>query len=79
MIQAHPVYSTEEQLRSLDGETTMFRQAGIAVSVAIVLGVASGASAAPVREASNNSPRHTSPDGTPNGSFFYADTYDVYL
>jgi hypothetical protein len=55
----------------------MFNQAGIAVSLAIVLGVASGASAAPVREASNNSPQHNSPDSTPNGPFFFADTYGV--
>jgi hypothetical protein len=55
----------------------MFRQAGIAISVAIIFSVASGALAAPVREASNNSPQHTSPDGTPNGPFFYADTYGV--
>jgi len=55
----------------------MFRQARIAISVAIIFSVASGALAAPVREASNNSPQHTGPDSTPNGPFFYADTYGV--
>jgi hypothetical protein len=59
------------------GETTMFNKTGIALCVAIVFSAASGALAAPVREASNKSPQYSSPDSTPNGPFFYANTYGV--
>jgi hypothetical protein len=46
----------------------MFNKTRIALSVAIVIGAASSAFA------SNNS-QYNSPDSTPNGPFFYADTY----
>jgi hypothetical protein len=62
--------STDEQ-----GETTMFNKTRIALSVTIVFSAASGAFAAPVREASNNSSQYSSPDSTPNGPFFNVDTY----
>jgi hypothetical protein len=52
-------------------ETTMFNKTMIALSAAIVLGTASSAFA------NNNSSQYSSPDSTPNGPFFYADTYGV--
>jgi hypothetical protein len=54
----------------------MFNKASIALSVAIVFSTASGALAAPVRMASNNS-QYSSPDSTPNEPFFYVNTYGV--
>jgi hypothetical protein len=55
----------------------MFNSTRIAFSVAIVLGTASSAFAALVREANNHASQYTSPDSTPNGPFFYVDTYGV--
>ena len=55
----------------------MFNKTMIAVSVAIAFGAASGAFAAPVQVASNKSPQYSSPDSTPNGPFFYVETYGV--
>jgi hypothetical protein len=55
----------------------MFNKARIALSVAIVFSAASGALAAPVREASNNSSQYSTPDSTPNEPVFYADTHGV--
>jgi hypothetical protein len=52
----------------------MFNKTMISISVATALGAASGASAAPVQEASNKSPQYSSPDSTPNGPFFYVET-----
>ena len=49
----------------------MLNKTRIAVSVAIVLGTASGAFAR------NQASIYSSPDGTPNGPFFYVDTYGV--
>jgi hypothetical protein len=55
----------------------MFNKTRIAISVAIAFSAASGAIAGPVQEASNKSPQYSSPDSTPNGPFFYAETYGV--
>jgi hypothetical protein len=51
------------------GETTMFNKTGIVLSVMIVFSAGSGAFAA--------SNRDSGPDCTPNGPFFYVDTYGV--
>jgi hypothetical protein len=48
----------------------MFNKTRIALFAAIVLGAASSAFA-------NNNSQYNSPDSTPNGPFFYADTYGV--
>jgi hypothetical protein len=56
---------------------TMFNKTGIAISVAVVLSAASGEFAAPMQEASNKSPQYSSPDSTPNGPFFYVETFGV--
>jgi hypothetical protein len=55
----------------------MFNRSRIGLSVAVAFSAASGAFAAPVREASNKSPQYSSPDSTPNGPFFYVNTYGV--
>ena len=47
----------------------MFTKTKIALSVAIVLGAASGAFAR------QNGTIYTDPDSTPNGPFFYVNTY----
>jgi hypothetical protein len=49
----------------------MFNKTRIALSLAIVLGTASSAFA------NNHASQYGSPDSTPNGPFFYADTYGV--
>jgi hypothetical protein len=49
----------------------MFNKTMLALSVVIVLGTASSAFA--------NSSQYNNPDSTPNGPFFYADTYGVPL
>jgi hypothetical protein len=49
----------------------MFNKPRIALSVAIVLGTASSAFA------NNHASQYGSPDSTPNGPFFYVDTYGV--
>jgi hypothetical protein len=49
----------------------MFNKTRIALSVAIVLGTASSAFA------NNHASQYSSPDSTPNGPFFYADTYSA--
>jgi hypothetical protein len=49
----------------------MLNKTKIAVSVAIVLGTASGAFAR------NQASIYSSPDSTPNGPFFYVDTYGL--
>jgi hypothetical protein len=49
----------------------MLNKTKIAVSVAIVLGTASGAFAR------NQVSIYSSPDSTPNGPFFYVDTYGL--
>jgi hypothetical protein len=49
----------------------MFAKTKVALSVAIVLGTASGAFAR------NQGSIYTSPDSTPNGPFFYVNTYGV--
>jgi len=48
----------------------MLNKIMIALSAMIVLSAVSGAFA-------NNSSQYSSPDSTPNGPFFYADTYGV--
>jgi hypothetical protein len=48
----------------------MLNKTTIALSVAIVFSTVSGAFA-------NNSSEYSSPDGTPNGPFLYADTHGV--
>jgi hypothetical protein len=55
----------------------MISNARIVLSVAIVLGAASCASAAVIREASNHASQYGNPADTPNGPFFYVDTYGV--
>ena len=50
----------------------MFNKIRIAVAVAIVV----GAAAAPAFAESHTS-QYNSPDSTPNGPFFYVDTYGV--
>jgi hypothetical protein len=55
----------------------MFNKTRIALSVAIVLGTASSAFAAPVQVADNHPSQYGGPDSTPNGPFFYVDTYGV--
>jgi hypothetical protein len=52
-------------------EKIMFNKARIALSVAVVLGTASSAIA------NNHASQYGSPDSTPNGPFFYVDTYGV--
>jgi hypothetical protein len=47
----------------------MFNKTGIALSVMIVLGTASGAFA------KNQGTIYTDPDSTPNGPFFYVERY----
>jgi hypothetical protein len=47
----------------------MLNKTTIALSVAIIFGTVSGAFA--------HSSEYNSPDSTPNGPFFYADTYGV--
>jgi hypothetical protein len=49
----------------------------IVLSVAIVCGAASCASAAEMQEASNHASQYGNPADTPNGPFFYVDTYGV--
>jgi len=49
----------------------MFAKTKVALSVAIVLGTASGAFAR------NQGSIYTDPDSTPNGPFFYVNTYGV--
>ena len=49
----------------------MFNKTRIVFSVAIVLGTASGAFAR------NQASIYSSPDSTPNGPFFYVNTYGV--
>jgi hypothetical protein len=49
----------------------MFNNTRIAVSVAIVIGTAAPAFA------NNHASQYGSPDSTPNGPFFYVDTYGV--
>jgi hypothetical protein len=48
----------------------MFNKTMIALSAMIVLSAVSGAFA-------NNSSQYSSPDSTPNGPYYYADTYGV--
>jgi hypothetical protein len=48
----------------------MFNRAMIALSAMIVLGAVSGAFA-------GNSSQYNSPDSTPNGPYYYVDTYGV--
>jgi hypothetical protein len=50
----------------------MFNKTMIAISVSIAFG---GVFAAPVQEASNNSPQYSSPDSTSNGPFFHVETF----
>jgi hypothetical protein len=47
----------------------MFNKTGVALFAAIVLGSASSAFA------NNNASQYSSPDSSPNGPFFYVDTY----
>jgi hypothetical protein len=49
----------------------MSNKTRIAVSVAIVIGTAASAFA------NNHASQYGSPDSTPNGPFFYVDTYGV--
>jgi hypothetical protein len=49
----------------------MFSKTGVALAVAIVLGSASSAFA------NNHASQYGSPDSTPNGPFFYVDTYGI--
>jgi hypothetical protein len=70
------VYSTEDSFDQ-QVETTMFNKTRIALSVAIVLCIASSAFAAPVQVADNHPSQYGGPDSTPNGPFFYVDTYGV--
>jgi hypothetical protein len=49
----------------------MFNKTMIAVSVALVIGSATSAFA------NNHASQYGSPDSTPNGPFFYVDTYGV--
>jgi hypothetical protein len=58
-------------------EMTMLNAIGIALAAAIVLGASSWASAAVIQEASNHSSQYGNPADTPNGPFFYVDTYGV--
>jgi len=55
----------------------MLNMAGIAIFIAIVFGAAPTAHAAAVREASNHASQYGNPADTPNGPFFYIDTYGV--
>jgi hypothetical protein len=55
----------------------MINNSRVAFSVAIVFSLASGAFAAPAREASNKSPQYSGPDSTPNGPFVHVDTYGI--
>lgn len=55
----------------------MLNKIRIALAFAVVFGAAWRASAAPIQEASNHASQYGNPADTPNGPFFYVDTYGV--
>jgi hypothetical protein len=55
----------------------MLNTARIAISIAIVFGAAPVGLAGAMQEASNHASQYGNPADTPNGPFFYVDTYGV--